>query len=40
MSSCLDRTENESKLRANAILGIPLAEAHAAAAEEGIPLHE
>jgi len=34
----LDGTENKSRLGANAILGISLAAAHAAAAEEGQPL--
>ena len=34
----LDGTENKSRLGANAILGVSLAAAHAAAAEEGQPL--
>ena len=34
----LDGTPNKSRLGANAILGISLAAAHAAAAEEGLPL--
>lgn len=35
----LDGTENKSKLGANAILGVSLAAAHAAAAELGMPLY-
>lgn len=35
----LDGTENKSRLGANAILGISLATAHAAANEEGVPLY-
>src|SRR4051794_20989391 len=34
----LDGTENKSRLGANAILGVSLAAAHAAAAHEGLPL--
>ena len=34
----LDATPNKSRLGANAILGVSLAAAHAAAAEEGVPL--
>jgi enolase len=34
----LDGTPNKSRLGANAILGVSLAAAHAAAAEEGVPL--
>src|SRR5258707_6569845 len=34
----LDGTPNKSRLGANAILGVSLAAAHAAAAEEGLPL--
>ena len=34
----LDGTANKSRLGANAILGVSLANAHAAAAEEGVPL--
>jgi enolase len=34
----LDATPNKSRLGANAILGVSLAAAHAAAAEEGLPL--
>jgi enolase len=34
----LDGTQNKSRLGANAILGVSLAAAHAAAAEEGVPL--
>jgi enolase len=34
----LDGTPNKSRLGANAILGVSLASAHAAAAEEGLPL--
>src|SRR6195256_4357332 len=34
----LDGTENKSRLGANAILGVSLAAAHAAAAHEGVPL--
>jgi enolase len=34
----LDGTKNKSRLGANAILGVSLAAAHAAAAEEGLPL--
>src|SRR4051794_11272854 len=34
----LDGTENKSRLGANAILGVSLAAAHAAAVEEGLPL--
>src|SRR5208282_4729295 len=34
----LDGTPNKSRLGANAILGVSLANAHAAAAEEGMPL--
>jgi enolase len=34
----LDGTENKSRLGANAILGVSLASAHAAAAHEGVPL--
>jgi enolase len=34
----LDGTQNKSRLGANAILGVSLAAAHAAAAEEGLPL--
>src|SRR5438876_4316461 len=34
----LDGTENKSRLGANAILGVSLAAARAAAAEEGLPL--
>src|SRR6187551_954712 len=34
----LDGTANKSRLGANAILGVSLAAAHAAAAEEGLPL--
>jgi enolase len=34
----LDGTENKSRLGANALLGVSLAVAHAAAADEGIPL--
>jgi enolase len=34
----LDGTQNKSRLGANAILGVSLAAAHAAAAEEGMPL--
>jgi enolase len=34
----LDGTANKSRLGANAILGVSLAAAHAAAAEEGVPL--
>jgi enolase len=34
----LDGTENKSRLGANAILGVSLASAHAAAAHEGLPL--
>src|SRR5690625_1185893 len=34
----LDRTENQSNLGANAILGVSLAVAHAAATELGLPL--
>ncbi len=36
----LDGTENKGKLGANAILGVSLAFAHAAAAAEGIPLYK
>src|SRR3954463_11510350 len=36
--SALDGTPNKSRLGANAILGVSLAAAHAAAAEEGLPL--
>jgi enolase len=36
----LDGTENKSKLGANAILGVSLAAAHAAANAKGIPLYE
>ena len=35
----LDGTENKSKLGANAILGVSLAAAHAAAAAKGLPLY-
>jgi enolase len=35
----LDGTPNKSRLGANAILGVSLAAAHAAAAEEGLPLY-
>jgi enolase len=35
----LDGTANKSRLGANAILGVSLAAAHAAAAEEGLPLY-
>ena len=35
----LDGTENKSKLGANAILGVSLAAAHAAAAQKGLPLY-
>jgi enolase len=35
----LDATPNKSRLGANAILGVSLAAAHAAAAEEGLPLY-
>ncbi|MDQ6918997.1 MAG: phosphopyruvate hydratase, partial [Candidatus Dormibacteraeota bacterium] len=35
----LDRTPNKSRLGANAILGVSLATAHAAAAATGIPLY-
>ncbi|MEA2155429.1 MAG: enolase, partial [Solirubrobacteraceae bacterium] len=35
----LDGTDNKSRLGANAILGVSLAAAHAAAAEEGLPLY-
>ncbi len=35
----LDRTENKSRLGANAILGVSLAAAKAAAAAEGVPLY-
>jgi enolase len=35
----LDGTENKSRLGANAILGVSLAAAHAAAASEGVPLY-
>lgn len=35
----LDKTENKSKLGANAILGVSLAVAKAAAAEKGVPLY-
>jgi enolase len=35
----LDGTDNKSKLGANAILGVSLANAHAAAAERGVPLY-
>ncbi|MFQ5473590.1 MAG: phosphopyruvate hydratase [Dehalococcoidia bacterium] len=35
----LDGTENKSKLGANAILGVSLAAAHAAAAQKGVPLY-
>jgi len=35
----LDGTPNKSKLGANAILGVSLASAHAAAAENGVPLY-
>lgn len=35
----LDGTENKSKLGANAILGVSMAVAHAAAAEENLPLY-
>jgi enolase len=35
----LDGTENKSKLGANAMLGVSLAAAHAAAAENGLPLY-
>src|SRR6187200_231269 len=34
----LDGTPNKSRLGANAVLGVSLAAAHAAAAEEGLPL--
>src|SRR5690606_10068316 len=34
----LDGTPNKSRLGANAVLGVSLAAAHAAAAEEGVPL--
>jgi enolase len=37
--SALDGTENKSKLGANAMLGVSLAAAHAAAAANGIPLY-
>ncbi len=36
----LDGTENKSKLGANAILGVSLAVAHAAAIDSGLPLYE
>ena len=36
--AALDGTPNKSRLGANAILGVSLAAAHAAAAEEGLPL--
>jgi enolase len=36
----LDGTPNKSKLGANAILGVSLAVAHAAAADEGVPLYQ
>jgi len=36
----LDGTENKSKLGANAILGVSLAVAHAAAASSGVPLYK
>ncbi|MCH8814305.1 MAG: phosphopyruvate hydratase [Chloroflexi bacterium] len=35
----LDGSENKSKLGANAILGVSLAAAHAAAAQKGVPLY-
>ena len=35
----LDGTENKSRLGANAILGVSLAAAHAAAASHGLPLY-
>ena len=35
----LDGTENKSRLGANAILGVSMAVAHAAAAESGLPLY-
>src|SRR6202023_1638619 len=35
----LDGTENKSKLGANAMLGVSLASAHAAAAANGLPLY-
>jgi enolase len=36
----LDGTDNKAKLGANAILGVPLAVAHAAAEEAGLPLYK
>ena len=36
----LDDTENKSKLGANAILAVSMAVAHAAAADEGVPLYK
>ena len=36
----LDGTENKSRLGANAILGVSLAAAHAAAASAGLPLYQ
>ena len=36
----MDGTENKSKLGANAILSVSLANAHAAAADNGVPLYE
>ena len=36
----LDGTENKSKLGANAILAVSMAVAHAAAADEGVPLYK
>src|SRR5690606_17369169 len=39
LMSSLDGTPNKSRLGANAILGVSLANAHAAAASKGVPLY-